>query len=55
MRPNFSHVSARLELMTLIQMLRLPLDERAQQRVALHAKWAAARRKPVELHDVVGE
>ena len=54
-RPGPSHLTARHELMRLMQTLRLPLDERAQQRAAAHAEWIAARAKPLELDDVLAE
>lgn len=55
MRPSLSHLSARQELMSLMQALKLPLNERAQQRAAAYADWMAARDKPLELHDVIAE
>ena len=54
-RPGPSHLTARHELMRLMQTLRLPLDERAQQRAAARAEWIAARAKPLELDDVLAE
>jgi chromosome partitioning protein len=54
-RPSMSHVTARQELMSLMQALNLPLDERGQQRAAAHAEWLAARERPLELDDVVAE
>ncbi len=51
--PNLSHVTARHELMSLLQSLKLPLDERAQQRAAAHAEWIAARDRPLELDDLI--
>jgi chromosome partitioning protein len=52
---SLSHVTARHELMSLFQSLRLPLDERAQQRAAAHAEWLAARDRPLEVDDVLAE
>jgi chromosome partitioning protein len=54
-RPNLSHLTARTELMTLIEALKLPLDERGQQRAAAHAAWMAARGEPLEFDDVIAE
>jgi chromosome partitioning protein len=54
-RPNLSHVTARRELMRLMETLKLPLDERGQQRAAAHAVWIAARDQPLELHDVIAQ
>ena len=41
--------------MSLMAALKLPLDERGQQRVAAHAEWAAARDKPLEMSDMIGD
>jgi chromosome partitioning protein len=54
-RPGLAHETARQELMSLMQTLTLPLDERGQQRAAAHAEWMAARVKPLELDDVIAE
>jgi chromosome partitioning protein len=54
-RPSLSHLTARQELMSLMQTLKLPLDERGQQRAAAHAEWMAARDTPLEVHDVIAE
>ena len=42
-RPNLSHVTARQEVASLIDTLKLPLDERGQRRAAARAEWFAAR------------
>jgi chromosome partitioning protein len=54
-RPSLSHVTARAEVMRLIEMLRLPLDARGQRRAAARAEWFAALEKPLEVHDVISE
>ena len=54
-RPNLSHVTARSEVMSLIEALKLPLDARGQRRAAARAEWFAAIEKPLELHDFLGE
>jgi chromosome partitioning protein len=54
-RASQSHLTARHEFMGLFQSLRLPLDERAQQRAAAHAEWLAARNRPLEVDDVLAE
>jgi chromosome partitioning protein len=54
-RPNLSHLTARQELMSLIQTLKLPLDERGQQRAAAQAEWIAACERPLEFDDVIAE
>jgi len=54
-QPSLSHVAARQEVMGLVATLRLPLDERGQQRAVAHAEWVAARDKPLEMSDVIGD
>jgi len=54
-RPSLAHLTARQELMNLMQILKLPLDERGQQRAAAHAEWMAARDTPLEMYDVIAE
>jgi chromosome partitioning protein len=50
-RPSVSHVTARAEVMRLVEALRLPLDARGQRRAAARAEWFAALDRPIELHD----
>jgi chromosome partitioning protein len=52
-RPNLAHVTARQEVMALIDHLKLPLDERGQRRAAARAEWFSAQEQPLELHDVL--
>jgi chromosome partitioning protein len=54
-RPSLSHVTARHELLGLIETLRLPIDERARQRAVAQAQWLACRHKPLELDTVIAE
>jgi chromosome partitioning protein len=54
-QPSLSHVAARQEVMSLMAALKLPLDERGQQRAAAHAEWIAARDAPLEMSDVIGD
>jgi len=54
-RPSLSHVAARQEVTGLLDVLKLPLDERGQQRAAAHAEWQAVREKPLEIHDIIAE
>jgi chromosome partitioning protein len=54
-RPNLSHLTARREILSLIETLKLPLDERAQRRAAAQAEWLATRDAPLEVHDVIAE
>jgi chromosome partitioning protein len=55
MRPTLSHVTARDEVKTLIDNLKLPIDERGKRRVAARAEWAAASAKPFETHDLFAD
>jgi chromosome partitioning protein len=50
-RPSLSHVTARTEVMSLIEALKLPLDARGQRRAAARAEWFAALERPFEVHD----
>jgi chromosome partitioning protein len=52
-RPSLSHVTAREEVMRLMEALKLPLDARGRRRAAARAEWFAALEKPLEIHDVV--
>ncbi len=52
-RPSLSHVTARAEVMRLIETLKLPLDARGQRRAAARAEWFAASETPLEVDDVV--
>jgi hypothetical protein len=38
-----------------MQTIKLPLDERGQQRAAAQAEWILARGEPLEVHDVIAE
>jgi chromosome partitioning protein len=53
--PSASHLAARQEVSGLMEMIKLPLDERGQQRAAAQAEWIAARSQPLEIHDVIAE
>jgi chromosome partitioning protein len=52
-RPNMAHMTARQEVMGLIEHLKLPLDERGQRRAAARAEWFSAQEHPLEMHDVL--
>jgi chromosome partitioning protein len=54
-RPTLSHITARQEIMNLMEALKLPLDARGRKRAAAHAEWTAARRQPLDVHDVIAE
>ena len=44
-----SHVTARQEVETLLNSLKLPIDERGMRRAAARAEWFAAQAQPLEL------
>jgi len=52
-RPNLSHGTARDEVRTLIEALKLPMDERGKRRAAARAEWAASSNKPIDTHDLL--
>jgi chromosome partitioning protein len=54
-RPSLSHITARTEVMSLIEELKLPLDARGQRRAAARAEWFAAVERPLETHDLLEE
>ena len=41
--------------MSLLETLKLPIDERAQQRAAARAEWNAVRDQPLDVCDVIGD
>ncbi len=53
MRPSLTHISARSEVMALIEALKLPLDARGARRAAARAEWFAAQGRPLEVHDII--
>ena len=53
--PSPAHVAARQEVIGLMETIKLPLDERGQQRAAAQAEWIVARGAPLEVHDVIAE
>jgi chromosome partitioning protein len=52
-KPSLSHAAARLEVMSFVEALRLPLDARGKRRAAARSEWYAALEKPLEIHDIV--
>jgi chromosome partitioning protein len=54
-RPSMAHVAARQEVTSLIELMKLPLDERGQRRAAAQAEWIAARSQPIEIHDIIAD
>lgn len=54
-RPALSHAMARKELTSLLETLKLPIDEHAQRRAAARAEWNAVRDQPLDVCDVIGD
>jgi chromosome partitioning protein len=54
-RPSLSHVTARDEVQTLIEALKLPVDARGKRRAAARAEWIATADKPLETHGILAE
>jgi chromosome partitioning protein len=52
-KPNLAHVTARQEVMSLIEALKLPLDERGQRRAAARAEWFSSQAQPLEVHELL--
>jgi chromosome partitioning protein len=52
-RPSMSHLTARQEVETLLQSLKLPIDERGMRRAAARREWFAAQAQPLELPDIL--
>ncbi len=54
-RPNLSHVTARQEVRTLIEALKLPIDERGRRRAAARSEWLASSDTPLDTHDLLAD
>jgi chromosome partitioning protein len=54
-RPSMSHETARDEVKSLIDGLKLPIDERGKRRVAARAEWAAAAEMPLDTHGLLAD
>ena len=50
---QLSHGTARDEVKSLIDALKLPIDERGKRRAAARAEWAASSDKPLDTHDLL--
>jgi chromosome partitioning protein len=48
-----SHLVAREEIKSLIETLKLPVDERGKRRAAARAEWAAGEGKPLDTHELL--
>jgi chromosome partitioning protein len=53
-RPNMSHVTAREEVVALLNTLHLPLSENGKRRAAARAVWHSVMDLPLAVHDVIG-
>ena len=53
-RPNMSHITAREEVVALLNMLHLPLSENGKRRAAARAEWYSVMDQPLQVHDVIG-
>src|SRR5262249_23164146 len=52
-RASLSHVTARQEVMGLVDALRLPIDDRGRDRAAARAEWYATAATPLETDDLI--
>ena len=53
-RPNLSHLTAREEVVSLLNTLHLPLSENGKRRAAARAEWYSVMDQPLQVHDVIG-
>jgi chromosome partitioning protein len=53
-RPNMSHLTAREEVIGLLNALHLPLSENGKRRAAARAEWYSVMDQPLQVHDVIG-
>ena len=52
-RPSLSHVTAREEVIGLLNTLHLPLSENGKRRAAARAEWYSVMDQPLQVHDVI--
>ena len=52
-RPNMSHITAREEVIALLNALHLPLSENGKRRAAARAEWYSVMDQPLQVHDVL--
>ena len=52
-RPNMSHLTAREEVLQLLNSLRLPMSENGKRRAAARAEWYSVMDQPLQVHDVI--
>src|SRR5258705_6622643 len=53
--PDPSHSMARREIHALLEVLKLPIDDRGRRRAAARAEWLAARTQPLDTGDILAE
>ena len=52
-RPSMSHLTAREEVIGLLNALHLPLSENGKRRAAARAEWYSVMDEPLQVHDVL--
>ena len=52
-RPSMSHVTAREEVIALLNALHLPLSENGKRRAAARAEWYSVMDQPLQVHDII--
>ncbi len=52
-RPSMSHLTAREEVIQLLNALRLPMSENGKRRAAARAEWYSVMDQPLQVHDVI--
>jgi chromosome partitioning protein len=52
-RPSLSHLTAREEVVTLLNALHLPLSENGKRRAAARAEWYSVMDQPLQVHDLL--
>jgi chromosome partitioning protein len=52
-RPSMSHITAREEVIALLNSLHLPLSENGRRRAAARAEWYSVMDQPLQVHDVL--
>jgi chromosome partitioning protein len=52
-RPSLSHLTAREEVIALLNALHLPLSENGKRRAAARAEWYSVMGQPLQVHDVL--
>jgi chromosome partitioning protein len=53
-RPSMSHVTAREEVIAVLNALHLPLSENGKRRAAARVEWYSVMDQPLQVHDVIG-